>query len=903
MHLCFPRSTALFPAFIFYLILAVGPMLLAQETAFDRAEAGRRLLDEGVAGLRGILAQAGAPPLTFDQETQVQSVHADHVRAYNNMLAANGGQTESIQPGIRQLEEQLFLAALKFLNPAQRGDLVGELSAAELAALNSDLPEDPDELREYLSDLRSPAGGGNNNLQVDGFGGGRLPDRDEIQEIRINENSFTAEQSSHGRGQTQILTRGGTGSYNGDANFNFRDESLDARNALANSRPPYQRRNFNTNLSGPVIRNVLTLTLGLQHNTSENGDSLFALTPNGFVDDAITSGGTSKGYSTRGTAQLSSNHVLNASYNHQNQEEQNQNVSGIRLPSQGSFSEGGSRNVQIKETAILSGNWNNEAQFQYQRFRRSQLPNTTGLHFDVSGTLRTGGSQQDFTFQNTQYEFSDLLMYTGSRMAMRIGFQGNQVTNWSDSRNNYFGTYRFSTLYDYCGVVLGFVGSQCQIALAGREADKAQFEMDNPSEVLDITPTAESYSVSFGESVSEVSSFFGATFVQTDFRVRNDLTLSVGARYEWQSHLDDNNNLDPRFGFAYQLGSDTVLRGGTGVFHSRLDAQEINNLARNDGTGQQTVRINNPSYPNPFLTGEVQEFDPLLAEVVVRASELAAPYTWHSEVSIETSFDTGLVLTGSYRFIRGLHLFRQRNLNAPFPECTAFLPSTASDEQIASCRPDPTRGNVMQFESTGTSNDHRVRLGFRQRLSFLNINGSYEFGSQYDDVATPVNSYDQDAEWARDGRRHQFNTSVNFRLPWNVNMDTRMDWQSGNPYTLRTGRDDNLDTQNNDRPAGVGRNTLTGPGFFEIDMQLSKSIQLFASAVETEGGTTGPIAGGGYYGGRTGVRMTLSATVTNLLNTTNVSGIGGVISNERFFEQPTSVRNPRQIQAQVRFNF
>jgi hypothetical protein len=384
--------------------------------------------------------------------------------------------------------------------------------------------------------------------------------------------------------------------------------------------------------------------------------------------------------------------------------------------------------------------------------------------------------------------------------------------------------------------------------------------------------------------------------------VRNDLTLSLGARYEWQSRLDDYNNLDPRFGFAYQLGTDTVLRGGAGIFHDRLDAGQVNDLARNDGSGQQSIQINNPSYPNPFLDGEVAESDPLLVEVLVRAPELAAPYTLHSELSIETSFDSGLVLTGSYRFVRGLHRFRQRNLNAPLPECTAFLPSNANDAEIAACRPDPLRGNVMQFESTGTSNDHRMRVGFRQRLSFININGSYELSSQFDDVATPVNSHDLDAEWAPSGRRQQFNTSVNFRLPWNVNMDTRMDWQSGNPYTLRTGRDDNLDTQNNDRPVGVGRNTLTGPGFFEVDMELSKSIQLLSPGVESEGGSTGPVAGGGYYGGRTGVRMTLSTTVTNLFNTVNFSNINGVQSS-RFFMQPTSARNARQIQIQARFNF
>ena len=867
----------------------------------DRVEAARTLLEEGVEGLRAMLDSVDAPPLTFDQETQVQSIYDDHIRALESMIEANGGVRAGIEPDIRAIEDQLFLAAIKFLNPAQRTGFAGSMSAVEIAALNSDLPEDPDELREYLTDLRSPAGG-NDDLQIDGFGGGRIPDRDEIQEIRINENSFTAEQSNQGRGQTQILTRGGTGRFNGDLTFNFRDESLDARNAFANSRPPYQRRNFNGNVSGPVIRDVLTLTFSARHNTSEEGNNLQAIGPNGLINDAIVRPGFSRGYSTRATAQLARNHVLSGSFGTESQGQES-NVGNTRLPSQGSMWMRDRLNFQIKETAILSRSWNNEAEFRYQTNEQQRTPNSEGVHINVAGTLRTGGAQQNTRFTNTQYQFGDLLMYTGSRMAMRIGFDGGHSSNWSDSRNNYNGTFNFGSLYDYCGA-LEFAGTQCQLELEAKQAERAQFEADNPGETLDIAPDPpQTFGIRFGESVSQVKQFQGAGFVQTDFRVRNDLTLSFGARFEWQENLEDSNNLDPRFGFAYSLGSNTVLRGGTGVFHDRLSVSQVNNLIRADGTRQQSIQIINPTYPNPLLGGTVEESDPSLSTVMVRAPELVAPYTWHSEVTLETSFSYGLVLTGSYRFIRGLHLYRERNLNAPYTDCTALLPENPSNDEVAPCRPLPGRGNIVQLESTGTSRDQRVRFGFRQRMSFLNVNGSYEFSSNYSDAAdNPANNYDLDAEWGRDGARHRFNASVNVRLPWNINMDTRTDWQSGEPYTLRTGTDDNRDTNNNDRPVGVPRNSLTGPGFFEVDMELSKSIQLRSDRVEVEGGAGGPVASGGYYGQRTGVRMTLSASVANLLNTVSFQNISGVMSS-RFFNLPTRARDARRVSLQARFNF
>ena len=219
------------------------------------AEIGKALLYEGVTGLASVLEQAGVPPLTFDQETQVQTVWEAHDREFRRLVEENGGVVnQAIAENIADLEEQVFLASIKFLNPAQR-NVLSELLEMDL---NTDLPEDPGELREYLGDLRSP--GGRGGISIDGFGGGRMADRDEIQEIRINENAFTAEQSRQGRGQTQIITRGGSGQFRGTFGFNFADESLDARNTFASFRPPYQRRNFNGNFSGPVIRNRLTLS-------------------------------------------------------------------------------------------------------------------------------------------------------------------------------------------------------------------------------------------------------------------------------------------------------------------------------------------------------------------------------------------------------------------------------------------------------------------------------------------------------------------------------------------------------------------------------------------------------------------------------------------------------------------
>ena len=874
-----------------------------QTSALLRAQTARKLLDDGVDGLRQVLVTAGVPPLTFDQETQVQSVYNDHVLALDGMLEANGRSTEAIERDIRTLEDQLLLAALKFLNPAQRTALTGSLSAADFAELNSDLPEDEDELREYLSDLRSPAasgggggrsgrgghGGGGGGVVIDGFGGGRMPNRDEIQEIRINENSFTAEQSNQSRGRTEIITRGGTGRFNGDTTFNFADESLDARNTFASFRPPYQQRNFSTNVSGPLIRNRLTLTFSLKNNTNEDGDTLRAFTPNGLIDDAIVKPRVARGFTLRATAQLSENHVVNASYTYGTVKSTNAGVGGFGLPEQAYNTENDDFNFQIKETAVLSNRFNHEVQFRVGGLARVFKPVNSGVHIIVADAFKGGGAILNGESDIRNYEFSNLLMYSGQSMSLRAGFQGRIEREDVQSRSNYNGTFTFSRL-------------DC---LSPDEVEPGE----DPCEGAFSAGRPIRYTVKQGDPQLNVSKFESSVFLQTDFRLSQRLTTSLGVRYETQTHVNDYNNFAPRLGFAYLLGSSTVLRGGSGIFHDRLNLRDYRQLVQFDGTGQEELIIRNPTYPNPFLGESEAEIRGQTSAIRSAAEDLASPYSWISEVSIETQLPGRVTVTGSYKFDRGVHRFRSRNTNGPLDITSSVPRSCTSDQDSTTCvRPDPTRGNLILLESTGTSRNHNFRLGWRRRFSFVNINGSYTHSSNYSDTfggtfSLPADNYDLASEWGRSGARRRFSSSFNLRLPWNINANTGMSWNSGNPYSLRTGKDDNRDTNTNDRPSGVPRNSLTGPGFFEMSMDFSKSVQLRSDRVElAEGATTGPVAGGGYYGQRTGIRMTISARARNLLNNVNYQSFSGVMTSP-FFGQPTRARDGRSISTSIRFNW
>jgi hypothetical protein len=197
---------------------------------------------------------------------------------------------------------------------------------------------------------------------------------------------------------------------------------------------------------------------------------------------------------------------------------------------------------------------------------------------------------------------------------------------------------------------------------------------------------------------------------------------------------------------------------------------------------------------------------------------LALPYTINSSISVERRLPHGLFASVGYDHIRGVHLYRSRNINAPLPGKTT--------------RPDPTRGNVLLLESTAASRYQGFNVNLNQRIGKRALYGNYTYSSSYNDsdspFSLPANSYDLRSEWGRssDNSRHSAFMGFNTPMPFGLSGNTRIRANSGRPYTITTGFDSNGDTITNDRPFGVKRNTGTGPAFVQVDVTLSKTISL-----------------------------------------------------------------------------
>ena len=102
-------------------------------------------------------------------------------------------QTITVQESANQLS----------VDPSQNASAI-VIKGADLDAL----PDDPDDLEQDLQALAGPsAGPSGGEIYVDGFSSGRLPPKESIREIRINQNPFSAEYDTLGFGRIEIFTK------------------------------------------------------------------------------------------------------------------------------------------------------------------------------------------------------------------------------------------------------------------------------------------------------------------------------------------------------------------------------------------------------------------------------------------------------------------------------------------------------------------------------------------------------------------------------------------------------------------------------------------------------------------------------------------------------------------------
>jgi hypothetical protein len=746
------------------------------------------------------------------------------------------------------------------------------LKGADLEALS----DDPDDLAADLQALAGPAAGPNGGqIYIDGFSGGRLPPKQSIREIRINQSPFAAEFDRLGFGRIEIFTRPGTDKIRGTVMFNFGDSIFNSRNPFAPAKPDYQQKGFNANLSGPLNKKSSYFLDFERRQADESSvvnalilDSNYQVVP---FSEAVISPAIRTNIGGRFDYQLTPNHTLVARYSYRSTEDTNNGVGNFTLASRATNSASHDHTLQITETAVLNARAINETRFQYIRRSNSATGDNSSPSLNVLEAFHAGGASLGLTSnRESRYEMQNFTSLTRRAHLLKFGvrLRGTDQSEFSDA--GYNGAFTFTSLEAYRitrqGLAAGLTMAQIR-ALGG-----------GPSQ----------FAITAGASQAGVTQWDAGLYVQDDWRLRPNFSLSYGLRYETQTNIRDRADFAPRASFAWGLGGGarpkTVIRGGAGIFYDRFSEDLTLQAIRLNGVNQRQYLVANPPFfdvipPLSTLSSN------LVAQTIRQVyANLRSPYMIQAALGVERQLPRNITLAVNYTNTRGLHVLRSRNINAPL----AGTYDAASPG--SGVRPYPGLGNLYLYEASGMFKQSQLIVNVNARINpRYSLFGFYSLGHAHSNTdgagSFPQNQYDESSEWSRAGFdvRHRMALGGQIAAPWGWRFNPFVTASSAPPFNITVGRDLNGDSLFNDRPAFatdlarasvvstpwgvfdtqplagqtiIPRNYGTGHGQFTVNLRLSKTWSFgerntAAVTADPGGERLGP-PGGGFGGGMPG---------------------------------------------------
>jgi hypothetical protein len=731
-----------------------------------------------------------------------------------------------------------------------------------------------------------------------------------IQEFKLDNSTFSAQYGESSGAIVNIATRSGANQFHGEAFEFIRNDALDARNFFeftSNQPAPFKRNQFGGNLSGPIIKEKLFFFFayeGLRQRQGQNLNSvvlsdaqrasvtdpvirrLVELIPRAnFIDSSATPRFISSASAPVNIDQWTTDINFNLSprdrlhgYHAVQRAEIVEPTRSATIPGFGNASRPLRQIFTLNETHTFGTNLVNEARAGFNRFSSSTTPNSQlnpadfGILNGVSqpiglpqisvagGGLSFGGpATQPSGRGDTTFVLADTVNWLYGPHSLKFGGEYRQFLN-----NNFrqgTGSFNFATMAAF------------------------------------IAGTANSFSVTLGNQTSSIAEGAVGFFVQDNYKLRKDLTLELGLRYDWnmtpserydrfivfdpntasllrvgtnidEIYHENNKNLQPRVGFAWMpfRNGKTVLRGAYGMYVDQPMTSIVTGTSGNPPLGipltfTGTIRLDNAIN----IAGPAG----LAPQSIDHDFDNAYMQSWNLNAQHELS---NVVLAIGYIGSKGTHLITRRNINQPVNGVRPF-PTLSSSSLIL---PGTALGNITQVESSGNSSYNALWVTATRRLTRnLQFNASYTWSKSLD-----YNSFSTGGIVAQDSydvtgsrglsdfdARHRFVISALYELPFRGNrlvegwqVAAIVQSQSGNPVNIVTTNTTVNGVAGTLRPdvngpvnilgqvdawfdtsvftpvprfGNLGRNVVIGPAFNNTDFSVTKNTK-FGDAVRLQ---------------------------------------------------------------------
>ena len=645
-----------------------------------------------------------------------------------------------------------------------------------------------------------------------------------------------------GKTVVDVRTKAGASVFLGAAAFSFNDARLNARNTFALKRLPEQDKFFLGYLTGPIIKDKLSFSAALLARDVFKTNDIVAVVPEKTFDRNVKSVSRMVFTEVGADYNLNKTHTLNLNYAFQDRNNTNEGIGGLKLPETGFSSNDKFHQLRLFESGVINKKFVNEFRFEFIKHRVNLTPNNTSPSINVLGEFTSGGAVANNQTDVQILNFADNLFFDEANHFLKFGADFRFERREALSRDGLNGSFTFTNIDNF------------------RRHVPAVFTQRQ------------------AEALNVVNQTQFAIYAQDDIRLYRNFQIGLGLRYELQNNLSDKNNFSPRVSFVFSPTKEgqIVFRGGAGLFNHWLETGTISNVLGNtfEQASDLIVVGNETRLPPSFKT-----LSDNLANPSVFAAQIGANLRAHRNLNIETA----------YKFQKGTHLFRSRDINAP----------------VNGIRPKPAFGRISQLESSGISSEHSLHITAEGRIKNVSFNAKYTLSRLKDNFDSafglPADSNDLSKEYGFSNldRRHNISGHLNFRLFKKLQITPIFQIHSPLPYTITTGKDDNSDTVFNDRPINIKRNSERGDWLKQLDLVLSSRFFFGAGA---KSAPPGGVTSNDDIIKSLKNSVGFNFSVQNVFNTTNLQNFIGNRSSP-LFGQATSSATTRKLRIEVNYIF
>jgi len=709
---------------------------------------------------------------------------------------------------------------------------------------------------------------------------------DTVNEFQVVTSGGQAEFGRALGGYVSVVTRSGTNTLHGDLYGYFRNQRLNAANALSGARLPLTQTQYGASAGGPAVRDR-TFYFANFEQRELNQSGLITINPAsagainaylatiGYHGSPIATGlypnpVHNTNFLAKLDHQVSQRDLFSVRYSLYDVHSRNSRGAGaLNASSAAAALDSTDHTLAAGNVLTLSPRLVNETRGQFTHSNLSAEPNDrVGPAVSIAGVATFGTlSGSPIGRRNDLFEVVDNLSYQSGAHALRVGteflYNDDTITYPRASR----GSYSFPSLANFLAGVYNNAG----------------------------------FTQTFGNSVVSQTNPNVGIYVQDEWKMGQRLTLNLGLRYDLQflrTIATDTNNVSPRAGFAWSPDQSrrTVVRGSFGIFYDRIPLRALANALLSSANttvltpaSQVSVSLSPAQTGAPVFPNTMGALPPgVLANFSTMNPRIQNAYSEQGSFEIERQLSSKSTLSVGYQHLRGLHLIMSVNQNVP--TCVASGNNNG-------CRPNPNFGNNSQYQSLADSYYDGLQVSFVHHPSrWGSYRISYSYSKALDNVgefffSSPIDNFNIWRDYGRsdDDQHHRLVFNGTLQIPGGFQLSGMLQYYSALPFNITSGSNTVQGTAARPMVDGafIGRNTGSAFDFVNVSARLSRSFHL------TEH-----------------LRLQALAEAFNALNHVNGVTLNGTFGGGTYptnplpaFRQTTSVADPRTLQLALRLSF